>query len=374
MPAVNDLTPEEEALFGQHGVQSAGPGREPTGEASEGQQNQQQTQDDEPEPEIVTEDGQGEFSQQQAQQQTQQDGEPKPGELGSRHRADGTFKNKDELEADRQELERLALSQGQGGQQQQGQQQPRFVPHEALHAERVRAAQATRMAQLATTRLNALLAQQQGRGQDEVPQMPNLQEDPAGYIVALEQRLAAFENARAEETQYRQLDSALEQDEALFAATVPDYDTASDYYVQSRARELLAFHTPQDAQRIMTQEARQIANQAWQRGMSAAQVIYGLAQARGYQLGQGQQQQQGGGQAQQLSQGGQQRQQQQGGGQAQVAAIRQRQGQRSLGAGVGGGSAQQLNAESVLNMSDDEFEEYLKLGEKGANARFAALG
>jgi hypothetical protein len=33
-----------------------------------------------------------------------------------------------------------------------------------------------------------------------------------------------------------------------------------------------------------------------------------------------------------------------------------------------------LNAEALLNMSDEEFEASLRLGEKGANTRFAAIG
>ena len=38
MSAINDLTPEEEAAFAQHGVESAGPGVEPNGEPSPGQE------------------------------------------------------------------------------------------------------------------------------------------------------------------------------------------------------------------------------------------------------------------------------------------------------------------------------------------------
>jgi hypothetical protein len=50
MPAPNDLTPEEEAAFADHGVPSAGPGREPLSEAPIEQQQQGQGQ---PEPTKV---------------------------------------------------------------------------------------------------------------------------------------------------------------------------------------------------------------------------------------------------------------------------------------------------------------------------------
>jgi hypothetical protein len=113
--------------------------------------------------------------------------------------------------------------------------------------------------------------------------------DPAGVYSALETRLATFEQQWNQTTEERQLDQALTQDEQLFEATQPDYSQASDYFVQSRARELLQFHPPQEAQQIMLSEAREIAKQSWQRGQSPAQTVYNLAVARGYAPGQQQQ-------------------------------------------------------------------------------------
>lgn len=372
MPAPNDLTPEEEALFAQHGVQPAGQGSEPVIENADDLQGQQIDDGGQHGDRTVVEQQGGDDGQ---QRQQQEGGEPKPGELGSRHRADGTFKNKEELEADRAELERQALEDGQGQAQSQGQQgksPPGFVPHQALHESRQREAAARAQATLALTRMNAMLARQRGEG-PAAPQMPDLREDPVGYIKALEARLEAFEQQRAEETQYRELDAAITQDEQMFAMSVPDYEQASDHYVQSRAKELLAFHTPDQARRILEQEARAIAQQAWDRGLSCGQMVYQLAQARGYQPGNtaadptkapipARPQGQGG--------NGQQRPS----ATEVVAGVRRGQDlSRSLSGG-GAASATVLNAEALLAMSDEEFEEHLALGTKGANARFAGIG
>jgi len=344
MPAINDLTPEEEAEFAQHGVVPAGPGGEPITEL-EAEPPEPPEGQEPPEPPA-------------GQEPAEPPAEPKPGELGSRHRADGTFKSADELAADKATLEAQPPAEPP---------QSRMVPHEALHAERQRSAQAIRTAQLATARLNAILtAREQRVPGNEVP-MPDINQDPAGYILALEQRLVDFQNERAQEHQFRQIDNALEQDEQLFAQSVPDYDDASTYFVNSRAQELLQFYPPDQAKNIMTEEARQIANQAWQRGMSAGQVIYQLATARGYRPNMNQQpaplpvpQPNGGGVQPQAA----------------VRAVRAgQQASRSLsGSGGVSLSTQELNAEALLAMSDDEFEQYLGLGQKGANSRFAAIG
>lgn len=351
MPMPNDLTPEEEAEFAQHGVAPAGAGGEPIAEGQE---------EAPPEAEGALPEG------------SEPVAEPKPGELASNRRENGTYKSKEEFDADQATLAAQAPP---SAAQPSGEQ--RMVPHAALHAERLRVAELTRTSQLATARLNAILTQQSGQSQP--PAMPDLQNDPAGYLQALEGRLSAFEQARAEEQQYRQVDEALNQDERLFSQSVPDYDQASDHYVQSRARELLQFHTPQDAQRILTAEARNIASQAWQRGMSAGAMVYQLAQARGYVPGNTAANPQRNPIPQEIatparpgpSQGNP-------GGpapQAAIAATRAAQAaSRSLSGGGAGAGANELNAQAILAMSDDEFEDYLGLGTKGADARFAAIG
>jgi hypothetical protein len=184
MPVPNDLSAEDEREFANHGVQSAGPGREPLDDGTNqqgGEQGQQQNQQDDVDDEN--------FTQQDLARQQEAQNEPKPGELGSRHRADGTFKSADELEADRQTLAEQTRAQGQQGGE-QGQQ--RTVPHEALHQERMRTAQLSRQIQLLSARTNALLQAQQ-QGQQGGTQMPDLEADPAGFVRALDERLALWE-------------------------------------------------------------------------------------------------------------------------------------------------------------------------------------
>jgi hypothetical protein len=241
MPAPNDLTPEEEAMFGAHGVEPAGQGREPVDDG-QGQQ-QQQADNDGQQQQQVDDDG----------QQQQQVDEP---QINNRH-PDGKFKSKEEMDAERE-----ALGQSNA--------EPKMVPLAALQEERRRIAQISQRAQLAETRMNAMIARGLGGPQAEgQPQKPNLAEDPAAYILDLERRLEEFAQGRQQEEEFRQIDTALTSDEDLFKLSVPDYDAASDHFVQSRARELLQFYTPQEAQRMMTDEARNIAKQAWQRGQSA---------------------------------------------------------------------------------------------------------
>jgi hypothetical protein len=254
MPAPNDLTPEEEAEFANHGVPSAGPGREPLGEAPPAQQGQQSQDDGQQGQSSAQDDGQG--------QQTQQ---PR----------DDSGRFASPQQQGQQQQGQQPADQGQQGQQQQGQQQqgqqpepgqegdqggePRMVPLAALHQERQQRARLAQRVQLAETRLNAMLSRQAPEQQEA---MPDINQDPAGYIVALEQRLQRFEQERAETTQNQQLDSSISADEETFTAIRPDYPQASDYFVQSRAQELLAFHPPAEAQKLMLQEAKVVTPQS----------------------------------------------------------------------------------------------------------------
>lgn len=257
-----------------------------------------------------------------------------------------------------------------------------FVPHAALHQARMQAQQAQQQLLALQARTNAILAAQQ----PQAAELPDLDEDPVGYVRGLEARLRQFEDERNENVFNSRIDNAMMQDEASFRAYTPDYDAASEHYVQSRAQELLALYTPQQAQSIMMQEARQMAQEAWQRGIPAAQMVYQLAHARGYQPGAAPQtpptafappaapqQPQPAAIAPQpspapvnapvLTPA------------AVVAAAQAGQAAtRTLSTGAGAPATAQLNAEALLNMSDEEFENYLRLGTKGANARFAAIG
>lgn len=329
MPAPNDLTPEEEQAFIEHGVQPSGPGVEPTGEPSPGQV------DNEPAAPVV-------------------------GTVPVARDATGRFAPLPNAAQPVIPVEQTAPPTS-PDQPTPPPPPPGYVPHQALHEARQREQQARAAAQLAQTRMNALLTRQAMAEAATVPEMPDIETNPLGYMQAMEQRIANFEQSRAEEQQNRQLDNAMENDEATFSMEHPDYNTAAHHYVMSRAQELMHLYPPDQVQQIMLNEARQMAREAWSRGMPAAQMVYGMAQARGYVPG---------GQPGFVPPAAQP-------GITPVQQVQQVQrGQavtRTLSGSGGGAPAGQLNAEALLAMSDEEFADYCKLGSKGANAAFATV-
>jgi hypothetical protein len=217
------------------------------------------------------------------------------------------------------------------------------------------------MAQL-QARTNALLAQ----SQPQQMELPDLDTDPVAYVRTIGENLQRLHQQNAETTQVSRIDEAFEQDEQLFTSYTPDYLQAAEHFAVSRATELSQFYPRDQVQQMMRDEVREISRMAWGRGTPAAQMIYQMAQARGYRPGNGaapaQQPQQAAPPPANAA--------------ATVAAARTNQlnGGRSLSQAAGAGAATALNAEALLGMSDEEFADYLKLGEKGANARFAAIG
>lgn len=228
-----------------------------------------------------------------------------------------------------------------------------FVPHAALHAERARSAELARSMQTMQTRVNALLTQ----GRDPDP-LPNPETEPVAFLEALGDRVIEIQQTRQQETQTRNIDNAIEQDEATFAEYQTDYPAASNHFVQSRAAELLLTHTREATQRIMTDEVRQMANVAWQRGIPVAQLIYDSAKSRGYTVAAAPAAAPA---PVALTP------------EAIVAAAQKGQKESRTMSGPGGQGAKELDATALLAMSDSEFEDYLKLGNKGANDRFAAI-
>jgi hypothetical protein len=254
---------------------------------------------------------------------------------------------------------------------------PGMVPHAALHAERAKTAEALRNLQLLQARTNAVLA-----AQAPAPfEMPDMLKEPEKYLEALNSRITTYEQGQHETSLTTAKDNALAQDEAMFTQYTPDYAQASAHYVNSRARELTMFNTPEQARQILTEEVRSIAAESWKRGIPAAESIYKLAQARGYAAPAP-------------------------GAPAPVPAAQPaaaptpavaarptlppadgrvdpaaivasihagQEASRSI-SGSGAGGAAQLNAEALLQMSDDEFAAYLKLGQgKGSNDRFREI-
>lgn len=248
---------------------------------------------------------------------------------------------------------------------------PGFVPHAALHQERIRAQQAIQQSATVLARANAIL--NRVRGEPATP-MPDMQADPVAYLTALEERVGQAEQVRQQETQTNQIDTLLTQDENTFALLQPDYEQASEHYLRSRVTELEAIGaTREEIQLALTQEARAIAQQSWQRGVPAAKTIYTLAQARGYQTPQPT--------ADPVPQPAVPTPQPAPtpapvsvAPSATIAAIQAGQAAgRSLSGAAGGGAAAIPNAEALASMTDEEFEAALGIGQRGANSRFQSI-
>jgi hypothetical protein len=92
---------------------------------------------------------------------------------------------------------------------------------------------------------------------------------------------------------YQAFSQAVSQAEASYRASQPDYDGAVDHMRQTRAADAQAFveasggvwdaNTQAQVMQTITQEFAQLAATALQRGKSPAEVLYKLAQSRGYQ-------------------------------------------------------------------------------------------
>lgn len=239
-----------------------------------------------------------------------------------------------------------------------------FVPHAALHAERQRSAEINRRLGAATARMNAMLAAQATEA-PRAAEAPTLETDPIGYMEHIEQRLNEMQVQTQQRETFNVIDTQLNDEEEGFKLITPDYEQAAEHYVRSRASELQMFATPQQAQQYLREEVRQIAQESWKRGMSAPEAIYNLAKMRGYA-----------GPAPRAaaptptptptpaarpSAA------------AQVAAITRGQAASRSLSGGGGSSPQDLNADALLNMTDDEFEAWLS-SSKDRNAKFAGVG
>jgi hypothetical protein len=178
----------------------------------------------------------------------------------------------------------------------------RMVSLAALHAERSRRKQIDQeyrrtQQELAELRgkfsvIESLNLPSQGKPADE----PTPESDIVGYakkigetVEQVQKRLddqSAAEQASAE--QYR-LVNAYRADAARFEAQAPDFRAAYDHLLQSRAAELQAigYTDPQILQEALQADEFAVAHMALSRGQSPAELLYALAQQRGYRRADG---------------------------------------------------------------------------------------
>ncbi len=100
----------------------------------------------------------------------------------------------------------------------------------------------------------------------------------------LQKRIEEGEATRKEEGERNNLISSYKSDAAAFTAKNPDFGEAYNHLLQSRAQEMIAlgYDDPASLQQALQNEEIQIARLAFQKGKSPAEIIYALAQQRGY--------------------------------------------------------------------------------------------
>lgn len=126
--------------------------------------------------------------------------------------------------------------------------------------------------------------------------IPDVNVDPVGHFQAVNAQLRTqLEGvSKWRETQesnatamnnVRELTSIAMRHETEFSKTTPDYQDAAAYVRQARDQELdyMGYKDPAVRNQIIQQDALQIAAQALQGNLNAAEVVYNIAKARGYQ-------------------------------------------------------------------------------------------
>lgn len=175
------------------------------------------------------------------------------------------------------------------------------VPHQALHEERTRrqdAEKRLREAEDFRTRMEErfrVAQEMQQRQEPEQDPKPDRESDPFGYMAWLERRQEAFEqkftqtierqeHQSSEQQRYNQFLGDYSSAAKNFAAKEPTFVDAYNHLSRSRAEELmeLGLNEQQAIQQMQTEE-RETVWAAMQQGKNPAEVLYKIAQKRGYQ-------------------------------------------------------------------------------------------
>jgi hypothetical protein len=103
-------------------------------------------------------------------------------------------------------------------------------------------------------------------------------------VAEIQRRLRADDEARRADSERGQLVTAYRMDAAAFEAKNPDFKAAYNHLLSSRAAELQAmgYDDPMQLHQALTNDEMSIARMALGSRKSAAEVIYHLAQQRGY--------------------------------------------------------------------------------------------
>jgi hypothetical protein len=224
-------------------------------------------------------------------------------------------------------------------------QKRQVVPIKALHKEREQRKvfeAKTRELEIynarVTERMEMMLRQMQPQD-DAQSQEIDADQDPIGAFKQesarrqeLEQRVAAFEQARAREAEETQIVNFAKSEEAKFIEVQPDYYDATEHLKQVRFNELTTLgYAPQQIQEIMYNDVREIIVSAAKAGRSPAEVAYEFAKGRGYVVR----------------------------SKSEVAPPQLRPSTKSLSQGSGSASSGTMTAADFLALSPEDAEEFM---------------
>lgn len=209
-----------------------------------------------------------------------------------------------------------------------------FVPHQAMHAERVRRQEVERQLNELTERLSAL-----EKPKDEPPQWVDPLVDPEGFKKyddyrqkQLSEQIAQLTQTREQEQQIQQRTGQATRFEQAFRESNPDYDDAAKFLQQARWDELSrAGYEEHQIARQIALDANALFDAGVKTGMNPAQLVYLRAQQAGYTKAAPQQSEEA----------------------AKVTALAEAQ-KNTQGIGTAGGGAGKLTAAQIAEMSEEE--------------------
>lgn len=215
-----------------------------------------------------------------------------------------------------------------------------MVPHQAMHAERVKRQEAERRLEAIEAKLAAL-----EKPADEAPKWVDPLEDPEGHrkyeeytAQKVNERIDAFEKQQQAQVtaQRRQMDAAAQENE--FRAQTEDYDAALQHlYTETMTRIMQQGYSQQEADAQIRQQVNAIYDAATAADINFGEMLYMRAQKAGYSKAPAED------------------------AGAKITQLADAQ-KKTQGLSSAGGAKQQggLTMEAIANMSEAEFEENMQ--------------
>lgn len=175
----------------------------------------------------------------------------------------------------------------------------RFVPHEALHAERMKRKELQSRLEQQAQKVSQMeqnwqrLAESYQRQQQ--PQPPSFDEDPLEALRHDTEQVKQYINQQHQTEQQRQqayemqnrqqqFINSYQESAQEFAKTTPEFKDAYSFLSESRIKEYVeAGYSHAQANQLLIEDEMAIAAKAFQDGVNPAERMYKLAKVRGYQ-------------------------------------------------------------------------------------------